>query len=214
MLVEHPFKSFSENEFRILEVKPCTQKYLFHSTGKDLVVLNPEFNAKHAAYGSINEYRVPVVFASNKPSNAFCYRPTELYAETRKKYGTSVYHRLVHENHKILLGVYLQGFIYVLFGEDFYEILREDFELGTWIRSTEWISDKKVTPIEKIEITKPYDWEMIPEYEFLGQEYVGEMLAELYLSLVKDGRVKKAIKDCISKPFVPFVPEKLKPFLV
>jgi hypothetical protein len=49
-----------------------------------------------------------------------------------------------------------------------------------------------VTPIEKIKITKPYDWEMIPEYEFLGSEYVGEMPAEQYLSLAKKRRGKKS----------------------
>jgi hypothetical protein len=98
-------------------------------------------------------------------------------------------------------------------GKDFYEVLREDFEVGIWTRSTEWISDKKVTPIEKIKITKPYDWEMIPEYEFLGSEYVGEMPAEQYLSLAKNEGVKRAIRECIDQPFVPFVPEKLRKFL-
>lgn len=213
MITQPAFKSFSENEFRIIEVKPCTQEFLFHSSGKEFDALDPSFNAKYAAYGSVHEYGVPVVFASSKPSNAFCYKPTELYERTRSTQGTSVYHRLVHENHKILLGAQLQGYLYILSGKDFYEVTRKDFEIGTWIQSTEWISDKKVTPIERIEILKAYDWEMLPEYEYLGSEYVGEMDAEKYISLAKDERVKKAIKDCISKPFVPFVPEQLKKFL-
>lgn len=212
-MIDHPFKSFSENEFRILEVKPCTKKFLFHSSGKKLEVLDPIYNSKHRAYGHVHEYGVPVVFASYKPSNAFCYEPTDLYKETREKVGTSVYHRLVHENHKILLGANLKGYIYVLNGKDFYEVVREDFETGKWIKSTEWISKDRVTPIDSIEITKPYDWEMVPEYEFLGTGQVGQMSAEEYLSFAKNERVKDVIKHCISKPFVPFVPEKLKKYL-
>ncbi len=213
MFFQHPFKSFAEDEFKIVDVQPCQKEYLFHSSGKELDVLDPVFNVKHAAYGSVHEYGVPVVFASDRPSDAFCYRPSEIYAKTRAEHGTSVYLRLTHENHKILLGAHLQGYIYVLSGKEFYEVVREDFEVGTWVRSTEWISDVKVTPLERIEITRPYDWEMIPEYEFLGPEYVGEMSAEKYLSLAKDESVKRAIRKCIIQPFIPFVPEELKKFL-
>jgi hypothetical protein len=212
-IMEHPFKSFSEDEFRIIEVKPCTKEFLFHSSGKKLDILDPSYNSKHSAYGSVHEYGVPVVFASEKPSNAFCYEPTELYTKTKLEKGTSVYHRLTHENHKILLGARLAGYIYVLSGKDFFEIVREDLELGEWVRSTEWISPHKVNPVEAIEITKPYDWEMVPEYEFLGSEYVGEMPAEQYLLLAKNEAVKSAIRACIEKPFVPFVPEPLKKYL-
>ncbi len=153
------------------------------------------------------------MFASDKPSNAFCYAPTELYTKTKENVGTSVYHRLTHDGHNILLGAHLKGYIYILSGSDFYEVIREDFEVGKWIRSTEWVSPRKVSPIEAVEITQPYDWEMIPEYEFLGLEYVGEMSAMKYLSLAKDEFVKKAIRDCISKPFVPHAPEALKKYL-
>lgn len=208
-----PFKSFSDHEFKIVEIKLCNKDYLFHSSGKKLERLNPKFNRKLDAYGSVHEYGVPVVYASDKPSNAFCYEPTKLYEETRQKEGSSVYHRLTHENHKILLGANLSGYIYVLPGKDFFEITRDDFETGKWIRSVEWISPHEVTPIDAIEITKPYDWEMIPEYEFLGTEYVGEMAAQDYLKLAKDEKVNKAIKNCIEKPFVPFVPENLKKYL-
>ena len=213
MFAQHPFKSFAEDEFRIIEVKPCTQEFLFHSSGKEFDVLDPRFNVKYTAYGSVHEYGVPIVFASNKPSNAFCYKPTELYEKTRAQQGTSVYHRLVHENHKILLGAQLQGYLYIVPGKDFYEVIREDHEIGTWVRSTEWISDKNVRPIERIEIVKPYDWEMLPEYEFLGSEYVGEMDAERYISLAKSEEVKEAIRNCIKKPFTPFIPNQLKKFL-
>jgi hypothetical protein len=175
--------------------------------------LDPVHNAKHAAYGFIHEYGLPVVFASDKPSSAFCYEPTALYTKTRLEQGTSVYHRLTHDNHRILLGAILKGYIYVLKGSDFYEITREDFEVGEWVRSTEWISPHKVAPIEAIEITKPYDWEMLPEYEFLGLENVGEMSVEKYLSLAKDIKVKDAIKTCINKQFEPFVPDALKKYL-
>lgn len=209
---QHPFKSFSEKDFRIVDVKRCTQEFLFHSSGLKLEELDPAFNSKHAAFGDEHEYGVPVVFAADKPSNAFCYEPTEEYKQAREKYGTSVYHRLTHENHKILLGCYLKGYIYVLPGSDFYEVTREDFEVGEWVRSTEWISDKKVTPVEAIEITAPYDWEMLPEYEFLGLEYVGQMPATTYLELAKDEKVREAIKACISKPFAPTIPEGLNKY--
>jgi hypothetical protein len=211
--VTHPFKSFSEDVFKILEVKPCTKEFLFHASGKKLEVLDPSYNSRHAAYGNEHEYGVPVVFASNEPSNAFCYEPTELYAKTRIENGTSVYHRLIHENHKILLGAHLKGYIYVLSGKDFYEVTREDFEVGKWVTSTEWISPDKIVPLESIEITGAYDWEMVPEYEFLGKEYVGEMPALDYISLIKDEKVKKAVEECIRKPFVPFIPEALKKYL-
>lgn len=213
MIINHPFESFAPDEFRLVEVKPCTKKFLFHSSGKKIDELDPSFNSKHGAYGAAHEYGVPVVFASDKPSNAFCYEPTELYTKTRQDLGTSVYHRLIHENHKILLGAILKGYIYVLSGDDFYEVAREDFEVGAWVRSTEWISANKVMPIEAIQITKPYDWEMIPEYEFIGTEYVGEMSVEKYLSLAGDETVKKAIQDRVGRPFTPFVPEALKKYL-
>lgn len=145
------------------------KKFLFHSSGKEINELDPSFNTKHVAHID-NEYGIPVVFALNKPSNAFCYEPTELYTKTRQDIGTSVYHRLTFENHKILLGARLKGYIYVVSGSDFYEVTREDFEIGEWVRSTEFISVKRIIPIEAIEITQPYDWEMIPEYEFLGTE--------------------------------------------
>ncbi len=213
-MIEHPFKSFSDEEFKIIDVKKCEREFLFHSSGKRFEVLDPAYNAKHAAYGSVHEYGVPVVFASDKPSNAFCYESTEVYSKTREVEGTSVYHRLTHDNHRILLGANLKGYLYVLKGSDFYEVVREDFEIGKWSRSTEWVATDKVTPVETIEITQPYDCEMIPEYEFLGREYVGEMSAERYLSLAKDEKVKRAIQECISKPFVPVVPEVLKKYLV
>ena len=108
------FKSFNEAEFKIIEAKPCTKEFLFHSSGKKLETLDPTFNRKLEAYGSVHEYGVPVVYASDKPSNAFCYEPTKQYFDTREKEGTSVYHRLTHENHKILLGANLKGYIYVL----------------------------------------------------------------------------------------------------
>ena len=211
--MNHPFKSFDEKEFKIIEAKPCSKKYLFHGSSKKVEVLDPKYNSKHSAYEMVHEYGVPVVFASDKPSNAFCYEPVQLYKETRESVGTSVYHRLIHGDHKILLGAVLKGCIYVLDGSDFYEVIRDDFELGQWTRSTEWISTKKVTPIDVIEISDPFDWEMLPQYEFLGKDYVGVMPAEKYLSLSKDPEVKKAILDCINKPFLSIVPVGLNKYL-
>ena len=50
---------------------------------------------------------------------------------------------------------------------------------------------------------------MLPEYEFLGKQFVGFIKVEQYLKLAKDKKVKDAILKLISKPFVPVVPEKL-----
>jgi hypothetical protein len=214
MNIEQQLKSFNEDEFKIIEVKPCTKEFLFHSSGKKIEKLDPKFNRKLDAYGSVHEYGIPVVYASDKPSNAFCYTPTELYEETRRREGNSVYHRLIHENHRILLGADLKGYIYVLSGKDFYEVTREDFETGKWIRSVEWISPHEVVPVDSIEITQPYDWEMIPEYEFLGAQYVGELTAKEYLFHAKNPLVKQAIEACIEKSFVPFIPDKLKKYII
>lgn len=207
-----PIESFNEKEFKILDVVPCQKQFLFHSSGKKLKTLDPKHNRVLEAYSS-HEYGIPVIYASDKPSNAFCYEPTPLYEQTKEKLGTSVYHRLSHGNHKILLGAKLKGYIYVLFGKDFYEVTREDFETGKWIRSVEWISDKEVTPVDSIEIKDPYDWEMIPEYQFLGEQYVGEMSVEEYLSISTDEKVKESIRRVIEKDFRSIVPEELKKYL-
>ena len=208
------FKSFNEDEFRIIDIKPCTAVYLFHASGKELSGLDPRYNKKLELYGSVHEYGLPVVFASDKPSNAHCYLPTAQYLKAREEAGISVYHRLTHGGHRILLGAQLQGYIYVVLGKDFYEVTREDLELGEWRRSVEWVSPHHVVPIERIAITRAYDWEMLPEYEYLGQDYVGEMPAEQYLALATDDVVKEAIRTCISQPFVPFVPDELKKYTV
>ena len=207
-----PIKSYSEEEFKISSVVQCQKEFLFHSSGKKLESLNPQHNRVLGAYG-VHEYGIPVIYASDKPSNAFCYESTELYQQTKEKYGTSVYHRLINGNHKILLGAKLKGYIYVLSGKDFYEVTREDFEIGKWIKSTEWITDKEVKPVDVIEIIEPYDWEMIPEYEFLGDEYVGELSAEEYLAFAQDDKVKEAIREVIEKDFTPVVPVGLKRYL-
>jgi hypothetical protein len=101
MHIQHPIlgKIYSyQGIFKIIEVKQCTKKFLFHSSGKKIETLDPSFNSVHSAYTSLYEYGVPVVFASDKPSNAFCYEPTELYIKTRQDIGTSVYHRLIHNS--------------------------------------------------------------------------------------------------------------------
>jgi len=210
---KHPFISFAPDVFRILKVTPCGKEFLFHSSAKDLTHIDPQFNTTHSAYNSKYEYGIPVVYASDKPSNAFCYEPTELYIKTKQSVGTSVYHRLIHKHHQILLGAKLRGYIYVLSGKDFYEITREDFEAGEWVQSIEWISTEKIFPVDKIKIVEPYDWEMIPEYEFLGIDHVGTISVEKYLSLAKDEVVKSAILEYIHKPFKSVIPEGLKKYL-
>jgi hypothetical protein len=199
-----------DRSFRILSVKPCTEKFLFHGSAKKLDIIDPAYNR---SISTEHEYGIPVIFASKEPSNAFCYKPTIFYKELRDSRGISVYHRLFSQNHKILLGAELYGYIYVVSGKDFYEITREDFEVGEWVVSIEYISIVPVTPIESITIEKPYDWEMIPDYEFLGEAYVGEMSAEKYLSLATDPVVKEAIRQCIAKPFVSTIPDALQKYL-
>ena len=206
-------KSYDQKNFKILSVKKCRHRFLFHSTGKNLKHLDPKYNTKKKAFGDVHEYGVPVVFAAEKPNAAFCYTMTKKYSHTKSEIGDSAYHRLFYKDHKILLGAKIGGYIYVLKGSDFYEVKRKDFENGKWETSREWISPDKVYPIEKIRISKPFDWVMLPEYEFLGKQFVGFIKVEQYLKLAKDKKVKDAILKLISKPFVPVVPEKLKKYL-
>ncbi len=206
-------KSYSEKDFKILSVKKCTNKFLFHSSGKKFKYLDPKYNSKKNAFGGVHEYSLPVVFATEKPSAAFCYTMTKKYSDTKKRVGNSAYHRLYYKDHNLLLGTKIGGYIHVLRGEDFYEIKRKDFENGKWETSTEWISDKKVKSIESIKVIKPFDWEMIPKYEFLGSQYVGLMKVQEYLKLAKDEKVKNIIVKTVSKPFIKTIPEKLKKYL-
>jgi hypothetical protein len=207
------FKSYDTSEMKIVSIKPATQKYLFSGSGSLIKTFDPKYNSKLASYGNVYEFGLPVVFATNEPSNAFCYKPTEKYKKTRKEHGKSVYHRLTHKNIKILLGANLHGFIHVIPGDDFYEVVRDDFEVGKWTRSTEWISINKIKPIDVIPITKPYDWIMIPEYEFIGYKYVGQMTAKKYLSIATDDTTKNAIQNIINKPFTPYINPKLKKYM-
>lgn len=206
-------KSYDHKNFKILSIKKCEHKFLFHSSGKNLTYLDPKFNLKKKAFGNVHEYGIPVVFAGDKPSAAFCYTMTTKYSREKAKVGDSVYHRLFYKDHKILLGAKIGGYIYVLKGSNFYEVRRKDFENGKWEISTEWISPNIIRPIEKIKISKPFDWEMLPEYEFLGKRFVGFIKAEQYLKLAKDKKVTDAILKLISKPFVPTIPVKLKKYL-
>ncbi|MFN7161062.1 MAG: hypothetical protein ACK4NC_05680 [Candidatus Gracilibacteria bacterium] len=203
------FTPYDSSQMHILDVQPCTEKYVFHGSGKDFSTLSPAFH-KPTENGNY-EFGEPVVFGHTTPSGMFCYEPTEQYQSYKEKYRF-VFHRLYYKNRHILLGAKLKGFIYVFLGQDFYRIEREDWEIGKWEKGVEYISTKEVTPIDKIPILAPYDCEMLEAYEFLGQEYVGLMSAQEYIKLAKDPYVCKEIQTLLDTPFIPVFPKGLEKY--
>lgn len=212
MSLKHPFKPHKvyKKELEIISVKKCILPYVFHGTNKNLKTLDPSHNTKIGLKG--HELGVPVVYASKLASDAFCYTPIESYKKQRKKLKKSAYYRITYKNRKFLLGANFGGYIYVCKGSDFYEIKRKDFENNKWVISTEWITDKKVKPLVKIKISKPFEWECIPAYEFIGYHKVGELPASEYLRYVKDEKIKEKIKKYLKTKFNPVFPKKLKKY--
>ncbi len=200
-----------KKELKIISAKPCKLGYVFHGSGKKLKFLDPSFNSQIGKGG--HELGVPIVYASSKPSDAFCYTPIKAYRNQRRKSGKSVYYRLLSGKRKILLGAKFGGYIYVCKGSDFYEIIRMDFENGKWIRSTEWVSYKKVEPIETVKISKPFEWECIPTYEFIGYDKVGNLNVKEYLKYAKKTEVIEKIKSKLKEKFIPKMPKELKKYI-
>ena len=188
----HEYKS-SNPTMRILSQSPVADReFLYHASGKKFDMLDPKFNSKKV-FG--HEFTVPVVFAGDSPSSAFAANPTAEYQAVKDKVNDFVYHRLHDEEtgRKALLGHTAGGYLYKLPASAFTKVIREDHELGKWDKSTEYLSHKPVKPISVTPIQST-DVDSIPEYEYLGQDFVGEMPAQHYLNNAKDPKVIAAVQ--------------------
>lgn len=200
------------NQTKIISIKPFKGKYIFHGSNKKYSILKPEYNG---TYGNSESYElgIPVIFGSVKPSDAFCKKPTKQYQELRNKLKDSIYYRLTSKGRKLLLGHTFGGYIYVCNGGDFVEIVREDFENKKWTRSKEWLALNPVKPIDIIKIEKSFDWECIPEYQFIGAEHVGSLPVKEYLKYCSDKKVIQAIQEKLLEQFKPVFPKQLKKYI-
>ena len=189
---DHEYTANDPN-MRIISQGPVTDKdFLYHTSGKKFDSLDPSYNSKKS-FG--HEYNSPVVFAGDSPSSAFASNPTAEYQAVKDKIKNSVYHRLIDEQtgRKALLGHTPGGYLYKLPASAFTKIDREDNELGKWNKSTEYISRMPVKPIS-VTPMQSTDVDAIPEYEYLGEDFVGEMPAQHYLNHAKDPKVIAAVK--------------------
>ena len=188
----HAYKA-NDPAMRILSQSPVTDKdFLYHASGKKFDALDPKYNSKRS-YG--HEYTEPVVFAGDAPSSAFASNPTAEYQAVKDKMKDSVYHRLIDEltGRKALLGHTPGGYLYKLPASAFTRIDREDNELGKWNKSTEYVSHRPVKPVS-VTPMQSTDVDAIPEYEYLGKDFVGEMPAQHYLKHAKNPKVIAAIQ--------------------
>lgn len=197
-------------KFKILSHKLCTKKYLFHTSSENLKELDPKFCQK---VNGIYEYNKPTIHAFDYVTNEYCFKPVGNYKKVLDSGIFWAHHKLKLKDRILFLGTRLKGYIYVLDGSKFYEVIRKDFECGKWRKSTEWVCYQKIKPLKKIKILGPIDVENIPEYEFLGLEYVGLMKPEKYLKLVKDPKIKLVIGREINKDFKPWSSSELKKYL-
>jgi len=192
-LASHHEYIANDPNMRILSQGPVTDRdFLYHASGKKFDSLDPSYNSKKS-FG--HEYNAPVVFAGDSPSSAFAANPTAEYQAVKDKIKNSVYHRLIDEQtgRKALLGHTPGGYLYKLPASAFTKIDREDNELGKWNKSTEYVSHMPVKPISVTPIQST-DVDAIPEYEYLGEDFVGEMPAQHYLNHAKDPKVIAAVK--------------------
>ena len=189
---DHEYTANDPN-MRIISQGPVTDRdFLYHASGKKFDSLDPSYNSKKS-FG--HEYNAPVVFAGDSPSSAFAANPTAEYQAVKDKIKNSVYHRLIDEQtgRKALLGHTPGGYLYKLPASAFTKIDREDNELGKWNKSTEYVSHMPVKPIS-VTPMQSTDVDAIPEYEYLGEDFVGEMPAQHYLNHAKDPKVIAAVK--------------------
>ena len=75
-----PHKIYKK-ELKIISIKPCKLPYLFHGSNKKLKILDPSFNKLIGTGG--HELGTPVIYASSKISDAFCYKPIKSYIKQR-----------------------------------------------------------------------------------------------------------------------------------
>ena len=195
-LQEHPLLKTDPDMLEMLVSTPKV-KTLYHVSPKQLTELNPAYNTKkYFGY----EYGVPVVFAGDALSSAFAAAPTEEYLNLKNKLQKSIYHRLVDEKsgRKVLLGHNPGGYAHELDPKDFYRVERTDREVGKPTKSIEYVATKKVKPLKSYPI-KMTDYDALPEYEFIGDNYVGEIPASDYLAKAKNPKVITAINNWLQK---------------
>lgn len=191
---------------RIISKKKCKRKFLYHSSSKSFKVLDPKYcNKLNGKY----EYGKPTTHAFAKITNEYCFEPIGDYKKMLDSGVCWAHHKIKLKNRILFLGTKLKGYIYVLNGKDFYEIIRQDFMNGKWRTAKEYVSFKKIRPIKKIKIKAPIDVENIPEYEYLGEKYVGFISPKKYLKLAKDRKVKEAIKKAMKRKFTPWISNEL-----
>jgi hypothetical protein len=195
---------------KIISKERCKKKFLFHSSSKNIKILDPKYCKK---VNEKYEHKKPTIHAFDKITNEYCFEPVGEYERVLKSGISWAHHKLKLKGRTLFLGTKLKGYIYVLDGTEFYEIIRKDFMQGKWIKAKEYVCYKKLKPIKKVKITKPIDVENIKEYEYLGQEFVGLMNPRKYLKLCKNDKVKEAIKKAMNKKFKPYIPRELKNFV-
>jgi hypothetical protein len=195
---------------KIISKEKCNKKYLFHSSSKNLSILNPKYNKKvNGKY----EYERPVIHAFDKITNEYCFEPVGNYKKVLEEGISWAHHKLKLKDRILFLGTKLKGYIYVLDGAQFYKIIRQDFMNGRWRTAEEYVCYKTIKPIKKIKIVRPIDVENIKEYEYLGREYIGLITPQKYLKLVKNKKVKRAVKKVMKRRFIPYIPVELKEYI-
>jgi len=192
---------------KIISKKKCRKKFLFHSSSRDLKILDPiHCKTVNGEY----EYGRPTIHAFDHITNEYCMEPVGEYKKVLDSGVDWAHHKLKLKDRVIFLGTKLKGYIYVVDGKDFYEIIRKDFARGKWKTAKEYVCFKKIKPIKKIKIKKPIDVEHIKEYEYLGRENIGKISPRKYLELAKNNKVKIAIKKAIGRKFTSHVTKELK----
>jgi hypothetical protein len=202
----------ADSDVHIISIKPARQKYLFHASPKKISILDPQKNKNVYGEGGY-EFGIPVVFARAKPTDDFCKLYSYDYLKVRKNTPGRIYHNITYKSRTLHLGSKHHGYVYVLEGSNFFEMTYEIFQLGKWNKYKEWISFFPVKPIERIKIEKPFEWDKIKEYEFVGNEYVGQLPAKKYLKLVKDNKVKKAVVNWMENDTKKVLPVELKKYI-
>jgi hypothetical protein len=194
----------------IISKKKCKKKYLFHSSRFNLKILNPKHCKKvNGEY----EHGKPTVHAFDYVTNEYCFKPVGNYKKILDEGVSWAHHKLKLKDRILFLGTKLIGYIYVLDGTEFYEIIRKDFMNGKWRTAKEYISYKKVKAIKRIKVNGPIDVENIKEYEYLGKENVGLVSSKKYLKLAKNEEVKNAVKNAVKRKFAPCIPNELKEYI-
>lgn len=199
-----------KSKFQIISHKPCTKKYLFHSSSENLKELDPKLCRK---VNGVYEYDRPTIHAFDYLTNEYCFEPVGVYKKVLDSGISWAHHKLKLKDRILFLGTKLKGYIYILDGCQFYEVVRKDFECGKWRKSTEWICYQKIKPLKKIKVLGPIDVENITEYQFLGSEHVGLMKPEKYLKLANNQKVRSAIKKKMNEKFTPWISSELKKYL-